>query len=106
MARPISFSGLQEETGSGLPLSEVVSGESDDPLETLEERCIAGLITESVQLLPERNRKFVELYYFEGLKQIEIAERYGLTLSRVSQILTESRKRLKDIVSRHFEPQI
>jgi RNA polymerase sigma factor for flagellar operon FliA len=46
---------------------------------------IASLL-QKLQLLPERHRKVVSLYYFDGLRLAEIAAVFGVTEARVCQI--------------------
>lgn len=45
--------------------------------------------------LPERQRQCVMMYYGSELTLAEIAQVFGITVSRVSQILTEARERLR-----------
>lgn len=45
--------------------------------------------------LPDRQRQCVMMYYGSELTLAEIAQVFGITVSRVSQILTEARERLR-----------
>lgn len=49
----------------------------------------------AVQALPTRQREAVLMYYGSELNLAEIAQVFGVTTSRVSQILTEARERLR-----------
>ena len=46
--------------------------------------------------LPEREREIVELRFFAGLTQSEIAERVGLSQMHISRLLTQSLEQLRD----------
>lgn len=46
--------------------------------------------------LPDRERAIVELRFFAGLTQSEIAERVGLSQMHISRLLTQSLGRLRD----------
>jgi len=48
-----------------------------------------------IQELPDRQRKCVLMYYGKEMSLAEIAKVYGVTVSRVSQILSESREKLR-----------
>ncbi len=52
-------------------------------------------LRDAIGSLPERQRQCILLYYGRDMSQAEIAEVFGVTVSRVSQILTESRERLR-----------
>jgi RNA polymerase sigma factor for flagellar operon FliA len=56
---------------------------------------------EALKRLPERLRVVVSLYYFEDLKLKEIGDLLGVTESRVSQLLTQALKQLRET----FSPQ-
>jgi RNA polymerase sigma factor for flagellar operon FliA len=45
--------------------------------------------------LPERWRRAVELYYYEGYEQHEVGKILGVNESRVSQILRAARERIE-----------
>jgi RNA polymerase sigma factor for flagellar operon FliA len=49
----------------------------------------------SILELPERQRQCVMMYYGNELTLAEIAQVFGITVSRVSQILTEAREKLR-----------
>lgn len=56
----------------------------------------------AIQTLPERQRACVLMYYGEEMSLAEIAAVYDVTVSRISQILSEARgrlrKKLKDVL--------
>ncbi len=52
-------------------------------------------LREAIMQLPDRQRQCVLMYYGKELSLAEIAAVYGVTVSRVSQILGEARNRLR-----------
>lgn len=54
-----------------------------------------GELIEMVAVLPPRQRTLITMRYFEGLKLREIAEEWGVSPSRVSQIHTKALLTLK-----------
>ncbi|CAM5587533.1 MULTISPECIES: RNA polymerase sigma factor WhiG [Streptomyces] len=63
---------------------------ADNPVELAEDRELRRLLARAINLLPEREKTVVTLYYFEGLTLAEIGHVLGVTESRVSQIHTKS----------------
>ncbi|HEV8064910.1 MAG TPA: SigB/SigF/SigG family RNA polymerase sigma factor [Acidimicrobiales bacterium] len=57
------------------------------------------MLAQSLSLLPERDRKIVELRYFEDLTQAEIGERLGISQMQVSRLLARTLVRLRQLVS-------
>jgi RNA polymerase sigma factor FliA len=49
----------------------------------------------AIEQLPERQRQCVMMYYGKEMSLAEIAAVYGITVSRVSQVLSDSRTRLR-----------
>ena len=47
------------------------------------------------RLPPDRHRQCILMYYGKEMSLAEIAEVYGVTVSRISQILSEARGRLR-----------
>ncbi|MBI5386127.1 MAG: FliA/WhiG family RNA polymerase sigma factor [Verrucomicrobia bacterium] len=93
--RPATFLCLdtagQMESGDVSSLYEVVSDcTEDDPCERASRLELAALIKQRMQQLPEMQRKVLALYYYEDLHLREIAEVFGVTESRISQIHTQA----------------
>lgn len=61
-----------------------------------------GLLDEAIGALPPRLRECVVLHHLQGVPQTEIARRYGVTVSRVSQLLNTARSRLRA----HLAPSV
>ena len=61
---------------------------------------MARLVTERLDELPEMQRKVLALYYFEDLRLREIAERFGVTESRICQIHAQAITSLRSYLNR------
>ncbi|VAX21445.1 RNA polymerase sigma factor for flagellar operon [hydrothermal vent metagenome] len=75
---------------------EVLAGTKETDPETLtrlEE--IRSIIAKAIDMLPEKERLVVSLYYYEELTMKEIGEVLGITESRISQIHTKCVFRLR-----------
>ena len=100
--QPISFipiDGYSEHSGEGeegLPLSETLSDPTEqNALEKTEGREKIILLRERIKDLPDQQKKILMLYYYEELRLSEIAQIFGLTEGRISQILSHSVLSLK-----------
>jgi RNA polymerase sigma-B factor len=71
-------------------------GDHDPEFERIEHR---SEISELLSVLPARERRIVELRFFESLTQSEIAERVGVSQMHVSRLLTRSLERLRGEVT-------
>lgn len=70
--------------------------------ETVRNSLIAGL-GEHIELLPEKERLVITLYYYEELTMKEIAEVLGITESRVSQIHSSTVVKLQKKLREYYE---
>lgn len=59
----------------------------------------AHVVARAMEILPERQRFIVYLYFFEELTQEEIGELLGISNSRVSQLLTASFRKMKPMLA-------
>ena len=66
------------------------------PYDTATVMKVRELVAEVVSELSERDRALVELYYYRDLKFREIGEILGVTESRVSQLNTRLKKRIRE----------
>ncbi len=80
---------------SNCQLYEVISDESDTPLDTSEKLESKELLLEAIKQLDEKERLIITLYYYENLNYAEIAKVIGVTVSRVSQVHTKIIESLK-----------
>lgn len=67
-------------------------GDDDPGFERIEHR---SELDELLETLPARERRIVELRFFESMTQSEIAERVGVSQMHVSRLLTRSLERLR-----------
>ncbi len=92
--RPATFICLDntDATDSGtLSAHESVADDSqENPSEVAERNDLKELIAQRLEALPEIQRKVLSLYYLEDLRLREIAEAFGLTESRISQIHSQA----------------
>jgi RNA polymerase sigma-70 factor (ECF subfamily) len=61
----------------------------------IEERELTARVDRAVQALPERQRRALALFHFEGLSQREVAEIMGLGEEAVESLLARARRTLK-----------
>lgn len=66
-----------------------------DPARLLEDRNTRQLLAESIELLPEREKLVMALYYEQELNLREIGEVLGVTESRVCQLHSQAIMRLR-----------
>lgn len=71
---------------SNCQLYEVISDESETPMDTTEKNESKELLLEAIKQLDEKERLIITLYYYENLNYAEIAKVIGVTVSRVSQV--------------------
>ena len=77
--------------GEGLSLSETLSDPTEEnALDKTEQREKVLLLRDRIKQLPDQQQKILLLYYYEELKLSEIAQIFGLTEGRISQILSHS----------------
>ena len=62
------------------------SGNADDALSLTTMKEIKSTIAKNIDLLPEKERLVISLYYFDELTMKEIGQVLNITESRVSQI--------------------
>jgi RNA polymerase sigma-B factor len=89
--RLVSLDGSVAPDDEGNELSACL-GDDDPEFERIEHR---SELAELLSVLPARERRIVELRFFESLTQSEIAERVGVSQMHVSRLLTRSLERLR-----------
>jgi RNA polymerase sigma factor for flagellar operon FliA len=75
-----------EQEGEATQHEAVADSSQPDPGFVTARREMAKVVLKRLQCLPEVQRKVIALYYFEDLRLREIAEVFGVTESRISQI--------------------
>ena len=95
--QPITFVPLEgtasEASGDSAPasLEEALADPNEpDVRDLVADRERVLMLRDRIKELPDMQKKVLVLYYYEGLKLAEIAEIFGLTESRISQILSHT----------------
>jgi RNA polymerase sigma factor for flagellar operon FliA len=104
--RPATFVCLDsvrsaEQEGEATQHEAVADAAQPDPGRTTERRELARIIAKRLCSLPEMQRKVLALYYFEDLRLREIAEVFGVTESRISQIHAAAILSIKSFLNKH-----
>lgn len=99
--QPISFVPIDKgvpghASDEGISLVDTLTDPTEEnALEKTESREKVVLLREQIKKLPDQPKKILMLYYYEELKLSEIAEIFGLTEGRISQILSHTVLSLK-----------
>jgi len=83
------------EQGSEIPSDRNTSRHFDSPEKVMEQTELAEVLKASLELLTERERRVIELYYYEELTLKEISHILEVTESRVSQLHTKALQKMK-----------
>lgn len=70
----------------------------EEVFENFENRII---LNEAIRILDEQEREIIEMNFFEGASQREIAERLGLTKMQVSRVVKKALKKLFDYITKN-----
>ena len=71
---------------------------ADDQMSVEDELCdreMKSYLRDGIALLPDRHRTVIQGYFFEGRSSEDLANEFGITVSRVSQIRTEAFEMLR-----------
>lgn len=103
--RPIAFVCLDAiprltTTDSASPHESIPDDAQEDPSQRTSQNELKELILRRIRQLPEIQQKVLALYYFEDLRLREIAEAFGLTESRISQIHSQAILAIRSFVER------
>lgn len=111
-AAPVAHMSLDDADGSSReneavaePSEPNLASSGDDVLVAMASVDTRRMLWEAVEALPERKRHCIKLYYGRDLSLAEIAGVYGVSVSRVSQILTEARDTLRKILQERIAAQ-
>ena len=77
----------------------------NNPFNQQNVKSIKGVVTKSIEDLPERQRLVLSLYYYEDLNLKEIGKILRVTESRVSQLHAQAISRLRAKLTQYFEDQ-
>lgn len=85
------------EQGSEVPneASQGRSAQFDSPEEVLERDELKKMLAEALELLTEKERKVIVLYYYEDLTLKEISNILGVSESRISQLHTRALQKMR-----------
>jgi len=72
-----------------------LSDDASDPSKILEDENLRRLLVQSIELLPEREKLMMALYYEQDLNLREIGDVMGVTESRVCQLHSQAVARLR-----------
>ena len=87
-------SNLDGEEGRG-PHESFPDNKQESPFEGTRRHELSELLSVCLSQLSEIQRKVLALYYFEDIRMRDIAEGFGLTESRISQIHAQARVAIK-----------
>ena len=83
--------GAGQERGDKLSLVDTLEDtRAEDPVNAFEAEETKHLLAKAINLLPEREKIVVTLYYYEGLTLAEIGQVLGVTESRICQMHTKA----------------
>ena len=103
--RPIAFISLDAAPHSDAPEGvtphdSIADDSQEDPAESASRSELKELVALRIQQLPKIQQKVMALYYFEDLRLREIAEAFGLTESRISQIHSQAILAIRSFIER------
>jgi RNA polymerase sigma factor for flagellar operon FliA len=96
--RVVSLQSLSDSASSGNDEKLWEMADDDpavDPDSVAEEDMVRGMLAEAVELLPERERTIVRLYYMKAQSLKSIGEALGISESRASQLRHRAIRRLR-----------
>ena len=93
-----------EEGGDdNLSVGERLKSPDTDPEENAARQHLGAIVRGVIGELPEREQVIAEMYYFHDRTFKEIAEALSVTESRVSQLHSRMKKRIKESMLERFE---
>jgi len=103
--RPVAFICLdavprQSAPEGGGPHDSIADESQVDPSESAARSELKELIAQRIRQLPPMQQKVLALYYYEDLRLREIAEAFGLTESRISQIHSQAVLAIRSFIER------
>ena len=70
----------------------------ETPVEAYEKKEMREILFAALKQLPEKQRKRIIAFYFEGLKKVEIARREGVNDSVVCEVISRGLSNLKKLL--------
>lgn len=74
-----------------------------EPEQAVDQAEIKKMLAEALELLTEKERKVVLLYYYEDLTLKEVAMVLGVSESRISQLHSKALEKMKKYLGKYFE---
>lgn len=90
------ISSLDEVIENNLKVSSLTESESTNPENEVLMYDLKQNISKAIDMLQEKERLIISLYYYEDLNYKEISKIMGLTESRISQIHSKAIKKLRE----------
>ena len=90
------------EQGSDIPEDSVHNFRFDQPEEVVEREELKKMLAEALELLTDRERKVILLYYYEELTLKEIANVLEVSESRVSQLHTRALQKMRTRMGKYM----
>jgi RNA polymerase sigma factor for flagellar operon FliA len=105
--KPVSHVSIDDtQSSTGRPLLETLaSSNTPNPAMRITVSEVREQLNVAIGELPERQRQCVLMYYGKDMSLAEIAAVYNISVSRISQILSEARRRLKKKLQKFIDPE-
>ena len=84
------------------PAMKTINGRTYEQGGNLERKEIISLLAERMAQLPELQKKVLAMYYHENMQLFKIAAIFGVTESRISQIIGQAVTPLRDYLTELF----
>ena len=89
------------ESGSEIPAEQHNQHRFEEPEEVIEKEELKEVLGQALELLTEKEKKVILLYYYEDLTLKEISNVLEVSESRVSQLHTKALKKMKEELKPH-----
>ncbi|MCH8473752.1 MAG: FliA/WhiG family RNA polymerase sigma factor [Opitutales bacterium] len=106
--RPVTFFSLDDvnsESDSAALAERVEDQKTPSAVESLESQELFTLIRERLELLPEKQKKILHMYYFKDFRLAEIAQVFNISESRACQLHVQGVRFLKAALSKQMRSE-
>lgn len=86
-------------TDSDQRIADTLESSSTEPDQSAVRQSIRARVARAITRLPDRDQTIIRLYYYEELSFKEIGHRLGVTESRVSQLHSRIKRRLREALN-------
>lgn len=90
------------EQGSEIPNAPTASRQFIMPEEAVEQDELKKMLVEALEMLTEKEKRVIQLYYFEELTLKEISQVLEVTESRISQLHTKALQKMKTKLGKYM----